>query len=128
MPRECIIITMFSYLFSDSVRRSREVDVSSKRTKRPNQDLTSSEFQILEEKIEALRLGCAALWSLIKDKHGFDDQVLIDRIVEIDAADGKVDGRISVQSTCTSCGQKILLKSRAICVWCGAETKSEGPF
>ncbi|MCW5947678.1 MAG: hypothetical protein KIT74_11690 [Fimbriimonadales bacterium] len=119
---------MFSYLFSDSVRRAREVDVGSRKTNRPQQEMTSSEFQLLEEKVEALRLGCAALWSLLSDKHGFNDQDLIDRIVEIDAADGKVDGRISVQSTCTSCGQKILLKSRAICVWCGAETKSEGPF
>jgi rRNA maturation endonuclease Nob1 len=119
---------MFSYLFSDSVRRAREVDVGSKKPNRPNSDLTSSEFQLLEDKIEALRLGCAAMWSLLKDKHSLNDQELIDRIVEIDAADGKVDGRITVQSTCTSCGQKILLKTRAICVWCGAETKSEGPF
>ncbi len=119
---------MFSFLLTGAIRRADEFEPGSTATPHPGTNLKSTEFRIADEKIEALRLACAAMWSLVKEKHGATDQDLMDRILELDAADGKLDGRVSASPNCLQCGHRMLMRARAICVWCGAETKTAGPF
>ena len=85
-------------------------------------------FGALENRIEALELACAGMWDLLKAKHGYSDEEIVDHIHAVDLRDGKLDGKFSpVDSVCPHCGKKLLTRSRKRCVWCGAELKMS-PF
>jgi hypothetical protein len=81
----------------------------------------------LEDRIDALELACAGLWRLLKAKHGYTDDELAAAITDVDAADGKVDGKMrSRPSECPACGRQLLTRSREKCSWCGARLPGAG--
>ena len=47
--------------------------------------------------IERLLMITEALWMLLKKEHGYTDDVLLQRIREIDLRDGELDGRVAVR-------------------------------
>ena len=69
-----------------------------------------------------------ALWTLLKQQHGFADEVLTKLIAEIDLRDGKLDGRAAAQSPqpCPFCGRPISTR-RPFCLYCGKPVQT-GPF
>jgi hypothetical protein len=76
----------------------------------------------LEARIDALELACAGLWEMLKSKHGYSDEEIVGFIHQVDARDGKLDGKAgSAAQLCPSCGRKLITRSRVRCVWCGAE-------
>ena len=62
-----------------------------------------------------------ALWTILKEQHGFDDADLIDRINEIDLRDGKLDGRVKEKEGPLSCPKcnRTLSRQRPTCLYCG---------
>lgn len=75
-----------------------------------------------DQKIEALELTCAAMWTIFKDKLGVTDEELIKAIHEVDARDGVVDGKISQSSReCPHCHRKVLTRNPTKCAWCGGD-------
>lgn len=70
--------------------------------------------------IERLLMIAEALWSILKEKHGYTDDELMNRITEIDRRDGKVDGRVaqSPPATCPRCN-RTLERKRPFCLYCG---------
>ncbi|MEA3213808.1 MAG: hypothetical protein QOE70_6865 [Chthoniobacter sp.] len=82
----------------------------------------------LELQVERLLLITEALWRLLQEKHGFDENELVRMITMIDLEDGKLDGRkpASPPKPCPKC-QRILSKNRPRCLFCG-EPIAADPF
>lgn len=84
--------------------------------------------EILSMDIERLFLITAALWTLLKEKHGYTDDDLARRIEEIDALDGRIDGRIAKMERpdCPHCHRK-QVGPLPVCLYCGAKVARD-PF
>jgi len=79
-----------------------------------------SEINNLKRKIDALTIGCQALWELLREKTGMTDEMILDKMQEIDLRDGREDGKISTTvSQCPNCGRGSNT-SRKTCLYCGA--------
>lgn len=77
---------------------------------------------IIEARLRTLELACAGLWRLLKEKHGYTDEELVESIQAIDAADGVVDGKIgNADVNCPNCHRKQLVRHPIKCCWCGVE-------
>ena len=60
------------------------------------------------------------MWELVRERDGLTDQMLLDRMREIDLRDGHADGKItSVPVTCPSCARLTGARTGR-CVFCGA--------
>jgi hypothetical protein len=70
--------------------------------------------------VDRLLMITEALWTFIKQQHGYQDEDLAKLITEIDLRDGKLDGRVAPTEprTCPSCG-RVLSKNRPVCLYCG---------
>lgn len=80
---------------------------------------TQNEF--IQCDVEKLFMLTEALWTILKEKHGYTDQELVRRVEEIDLRDGKLDGKVAkVKPDCPKCGRKLMGK-RPVCLYCGAE-------
>ncbi len=72
-----------------------------------------------KQEVEELTLACQAMWELLRDHLGFTDDHLKAKILEIDARDGVVDGKIGAEIiSCPHCGQKASTM-RPNCIYCG---------
>jgi hypothetical protein len=86
------------------------------------------EIRELSKRLDFMSLACTAMWELVQEKHGFITQDLQAKIIEVDARDGKVDGRMGVTiKACVKC-ERPLHPKHENCLYCGAENKRHGPF
>ena len=71
--------------------------------------------------IDKLTLACQAMWELLRERHDdLTDQMLLDKMREIDLRDGVADGRITTGSvTCPSCDRMTSARTGK-CQYCGA--------
>ena len=78
--------------------------------------------------VEKLFMLTEALWTILKEEHGYSDEELIRRIEEIDLRDGRLDGRVAEQQNplCPKCG-RVLIGSHPVCLYCGAVVQRD-PF
>jgi hypothetical protein len=76
--------------------------------------------EALELDVERLLMISEALWNMLKEKHGYTDEALEKRIMDIDLRDGKFDGRVadSPPGKCPNC-ERTLMKRRPRCLYCG---------
>lgn len=77
-------------------------------------------FEGVEHDIERLLMITEALWKILQEEHGYDDERLIAKVMEIDLEDGRLDGRVkrTGPQQCGSCGRA--LSSRHLkCIYCG---------
>lgn len=80
----------------------------------------------LTERVDRLTLACMALWSLVQEKTGLTEEDLLQRMQEIDLADGQADGKVSRQvEPCAQCGRRLSSRHRR-CIYCGAERPGGG--
>jgi len=72
-----------------------------------------------KQEVEELTLACQAMWELLRDHLGFTDEHLKAKILEIDARDGVVDGKVGAEIIdCPHCGQKASTM-KPNCIYCG---------
>jgi len=90
-------------------------------------DVRSQNEAILQD-VERLYMITEALWTLLKEQHGYTDEDLIHRVEDIDLRDGKLDGKVAKQPTppCAQCNRAIIGR-HAVCLYCGAPVR-RGPF
>ena len=88
----------------------------------------SSDISHLQQQIEHLLMITEALWTILKEKNGLDDQELLRQMVQIDLRDGKLDGRVAPTppEPCPKC-QRIVAKGSVRCMYCG-EPLAMNPF
>lgn len=73
----------------------------------------------LETRTDRLALTTMAIWAIMSEKLGVTEQELEDKITEIDLSDGKLDGKVRVEtSACSACG-RTLSKRHNKCMYCG---------
>ena len=87
-----------------------------------------SQVDVLKSEVERLLMISEALWTLLKEQHGYADEVLVERIRAIDMKDGRLDGRVAstAPATCPNCG-RTLSHQRPVCMYCGADG-GQDPF
>lgn len=78
--------------------------------------------------VDKLFMITEALWNILKEKHGYEDDDLIRMIHDIDLRDGQVDGHVDKQPNppCSRCG-RTLMGGHPVCIYCGA-VSGRGPF
>ncbi len=88
----------------------------------------SPQITQLENQVERLMLITEALWSILREQHGYGEKELLRRIVEIDMKDGKLDGRVapSPPETCPKCS-RVTSRLRICCMFCD-EPRIVDPF
>lgn len=87
-------------------------------------DSSKSQIQDVEARLEYLTLISQALWELLKKETKLKEKDLIEKIVEVDLKDGKIDGKITKPVVkCKKCGSPISIRLRK-CLYCG-QTYSE---
>ncbi len=79
-----------------------------------------TEVELMRCDIERLLMITEALWGMLKEQHGYQDAELVNRVMEIDRRDGKLDGRVAPAPppACPKCG-RTLERKRAVCIYCG---------
>ncbi|PCJ62161.1 MAG: hypothetical protein COA79_05590 [Planctomycetota bacterium] len=83
----------------------------------------------LKAETERLLIITEALWKILKEEHGYNDEKLLQHIQDIDLKDGKLDGRVAKQGgpkPCPEC-QRPISSRHFNCLYCGAELTKE-PF
>ena len=73
----------------------------------------------LEEDVNHLLMVVESLSEMLKDKHGYSDADLAQRVADIDMRDGKLNGRATKKAAqaCSHCGRK-MLRRKPTCVYC----------
>lgn len=86
------------------------------------------EARALKFEVERLLMITEALWSFLREEHGWTDDMLAERMREIDMRDGAEDGRVAASRPrhCPECG-KVAGKKRPFCMWCGHPVEMD-PF
>lgn len=86
------------------------------------------EITELKGEVERLMLITEALWRILREKHGLDENELVKQIALLDLEDGKLDGRkpATPPQPCPKCG-RTLGKKRPRCLFCG-EPIAADPF
>ena len=74
----------------------------------------------LEHDVERLLMITEAMWGFLKEQHGFSDEKLIQRVMEIDLEDGRLDGRVkkTAPMQCSSC-ERAVARRHVKCIYCG---------
>jgi len=84
-----------------------------------------SEIEELRRDVDLLSMIAQALWLVLKDEHGYDDETLRKKVMEIDLKerhDAKEGG--VAPGPCPGCGRP-LARRHAHCIYCGAERKAD---
>lgn len=88
---------------------------------RSTADQLRLEVADLKRKADALTIACQALWEIVRTQASVTDDLLLAKMQEIDARDGRMDGRISATLVpCPACGRNVNAARKA-CLYCGAE-------
>ena len=89
-----------------------------------------SDAGTLQHRVEVMALANQALFEILRDRLGITEQEVIYRMAEIDASDGRKDGKMSANArvvTCRQCGRPVSTK-RLRCIYCGEMVTEGHPF
>ena len=102
----------------DFVGRAEDGFAAARAQSAANQAKT--EVERLRADVERLLLISEALWTFLKEQHGYTDEQLVQRIEQIDLRDGKLDGKVAKQPqpVCPDCG-RVIQRKRNRCQYCG---------
>ncbi len=82
----------------------------------------------LQRHVERLSLASQAMWELLQQWAGITEAELETKMIEIDARDGRIDGKMGTAPiNCPSCG-RTTSSTRDTCVMCGAPTRRKHQF
>jgi hypothetical protein len=80
---------------------------------------TRNDVAELEAVVDSLTLTCQAMWELLREKGSLTDEMLMQRMQDVDLRDGKRDGKMGTQaSTCPACS-RLSNPRHERCLYCG---------
>lgn len=87
-----------------------------------------NDVQHIEQRLDCLVLANMAMWSLLQEKTGLTEQDLLDRVQQIDLADGQADGKARRPPVkCGECGRMMSPRHKR-CLYCGTERLDYSAF
>lgn len=82
----------------------------------------SNRIEDLNERIDGMALIIRGMWMLLEE-NGYTPEQLLDKIEEIDLADGVADGQVTARpADCRACGSKVAPELDK-CQFCGEPTQ-----
>lgn len=106
--------------YSDSTRRAAEASSDAASAKR--------DVAALEDELARLKLACAAMWELLKERAKLGEDDLATRMAMLDAKDGVADGKLTrLARKCVQCGRTIKARQNK-CMYCGTVQPIESIF
>jgi hypothetical protein len=82
----------------------------------------------LEKELGRLKLVCAAVWELLKERAKLTEDDLVTKVAELDAKDGVADGMLTRGiRKCAACGRTVPSKQNK-CMYCGMVVAVESVF
>lgn len=91
-------------------------------------DRHANDIDNLKRHVERLSLACQAMWELLKTRSDLTEEELETKMLEIDARDGRIDGKMGTAPIhCPACG-RTTSSARDTCVMCGAPTRRKHQF
>lgn len=85
------------------------------------------DVRTLSAELDRTQLACAAIWSILQDKLNVGDQELLEKINEIDLADGKLDGKVQKPPVAYPKCNRTISRRIPKCIYCGQAVMHE-PF
>jgi hypothetical protein len=83
------------------------------------QTKAESDIHHLRMQVDRLFMISEALWEFIKKHHDLDESALFRQVMDIDARDGKIDGKsVPKPKNCPECNH-ILPREKPFCLYCG---------
>lgn len=80
------------------------------------------------DRLERLTLVCQSMWELLRDHCGLTEEQLKEKVLEVDARDGSIDGKLGNEViTCPHCSQKTGTR-RGRCICCGGRVEGKRAF
>lgn len=108
-------------------QQASEAAARSRSSERRTKDL-QGEVSRLAARVDALTIGCQAMWELQAEHAGVTLDDLRARISEIDVRDGVEDGKMTaVVRPCSACGRPGSSR-RKNCVYCGHQAETHSTF
>lgn len=90
--------------------------------------VVQSETADLRRQVDRMQLICEAIWTIVKDRVGADDEQLFQLIKQIDLRDGKLDGRSKKPTQrCSDC-KRVVSARTGVCLYCGAMVSRKSLF
>ncbi len=113
-------------IFFDIHQYKRISEVSSEASSaKAKSERVETELRSLRRQLDRVTLTCQAMWELVRENSDITEQMLADRITEVDLRDGVADGKMGHQVLdCPACGRKTSSK-RGFCVMCGEPVAGE---
>jgi len=82
----------------------------------------------LRSQLDRLQMICEAMWQVIKERVGSDDEHLLKLVEQIDLRDGRLDGRSApAASNCSACGRMVSVRT-GVCLFCGETQNPKAVF
>lgn len=107
--------------------RLSSTNLSTARAER-NVSRLSAQMQDLENRVDSLSLICQAMWELLQERTNVTEDMLIEKVHEIDLEDGKLDGKRNKQvSYCLEC-HRPLSKRHHRCMYCDRRHPLDSAF
>jgi hypothetical protein len=80
-----------------------------------------SQTHDLKRKMASLTITCQALWEILADRLNIPEDLILQKMQEIDLRDGKMDGKISTTLvSCPACA-RTNKADRKQCLYCGTD-------
>jgi hypothetical protein len=123
-------MAMFPLIYGAAIRGAVDANAANTTAKSARSkagDAASSARQ-LEQRLEQLTLACMAMWSLLREKTNLTEEDLMQRVKQIDLADGQEDGKVRTQTVqCPQCN-RTMSRRHDKCIYCGSAKPSATAF
>ena len=91
-------------------------------------DAADRGMQLMHARLDALALVCQAQWELLREQTDLTDELLREKMQEVDLRDGKPDGRLRATTiACGNCSRPVNSR-RGMCIYCGDDMVTEQVF
>ena len=93
---------------------------------------SKNEIEDLHARLDRLHLATSAMWELLCERTGLDEDDLLAKIQEVDLRDGRLDGRVdegvnAPPAQCPACS-RVNNSRRTTCLYCGIELPPTSPI
>ena len=121
-------MSMFHLVYAAKAASAAKLAGESADLSRRRTTETAGSVRELEERLDHLTLACMAVWSLLQETTKLTEEDLMERVKQIDLADGKQDGKLKLGvSKCAQCG-RVMSQRHIRCLYCGADKLNTTAF